>query len=221
MLSKLSMRTCNTTVTTPTGVFTYFGDEVTYCQAKFNCSKIGQILAPITNIRDVDALHSVIDNTNPDCEFHYAIYDYHIGLDIGICDGKQYRMFTNNVIWNETEHGKLYKWRHGSDKKDASYAKFLSHHKTMFVISDPRRNQRSRYICLKPNLTSSVAEALTDKEVANHQNINAFYVCGAVMVALVGGMLLMKVRKETCKVLKLEKEIESLKYNMKICTEKF
>ena len=98
---------------------------------------------------------------------------------------------------------------------------FFSHSRKLLVISDPKKNRRNRYICLKQNSTSSSAEALIDKEVANHQNINAFYVCGAVMVALVGGMLLMKVRKETCKVLKLEKEIESLKYNMKICTEKF
>ena len=198
------MPKCDTTVTTPTGVFTYFGDEVTYCQAKYNCATIGQILAPITKLSDIEALQSIADNDNPDCDFHYGIYSYHIGLDVSICGGKQYRLFTNNVVWNETEHGKLYKWRHGSDKKDSSYARLISHHKTLFVIPDPRKHRITRYICLKPNSTSSVAEPLFEKDVANHQRFNAIYVCGAVMVALVVVMLLMKVQK-------LKKELESLR----------
>ena len=199
------MPTCNTTVTTPTGVFTYFDEEVTYCQAKLNCLKIGQILAPITSLNDVDALHSVIDKYNPECKFHYGAFHYHIGLDISRCDGKQYRMFTNNVVWNETEHGQLYLWRRNSKTKDTSYARFFSHSRNLFVISDPTKKRRARYICLKPNSTNSaVAEPLFEKDVANHQRFNAVYVCGAVLVALVVVMLLMKVRK-------LKKEIESFR----------
>ena len=53
------MPTCNATVTTPTGVFTYFSKKVTLCKAKAKCAKIGQILAPVLNFRDLDALKSI------------------------------------------------------------------------------------------------------------------------------------------------------------------
>ena len=76
------------------------------------------------------------------------------------------------IVWNETEHEKLYLWRRDSKTKDTSYATFFSHSRKLFVISDPRKNRRKRYICFKPNSTRSVAEPLIEKEVANHQNIN-------------------------------------------------
>ena len=78
---------CNTTVTTPTGVFTYYKDEVTYCEAKERCAEKGEVLAPLTNYDDVDALRGVADYENPNCLFHYGEYDYdyHIGLDISKC----------------------------------------------------------------------------------------------------------------------------------------
>ena len=215
------MPKCDTTVTTPTGVFTYFSEEVSYCQAKYNCAEIGQILAPITKLSDIEALQSVADVYNPDCDFHSDIYSYHIGLDISICGRNQYRLFTNNVVSNETEHGSLYNWRHGSEKKDTSYALFNPHHTKLYVISDRRRIRRIRYICLKPNSTNSVAETLTDSNVADHQNSNAFYVCGALMVALVGVMLLVKIRNEKNEVYKLKKKNESLQKKMNICTAKF
>ena len=34
------MASCNTTVTTPTGVFTYFLKKMTVCEAKAECAKI-------------------------------------------------------------------------------------------------------------------------------------------------------------------------------------
>ena len=71
------MPTCNTTVTTPTGYFTYFDEEVTHFQAKLNYIKIRQLLAPITSLSDVDALHTVIDKYNPECKFNYwSCYKY-------------------------------------------------------------------------------------------------------------------------------------------------
>ena len=81
------MPSCNTTVTTPTGVFTYHKDEVTYCEAKERCAEKGEVLAPLTNYDDVDALRGVADYENPNCPFHHGAnghgaYDYHIGLDI-------------------------------------------------------------------------------------------------------------------------------------------
>ena len=76
------MPSCNTTVTTPTGIFTYYKDEVTYCEAKERCAEKGEVLAPLTNYEDVDALRGVADFQNPNCPFHHGAYDYYIGLDI-------------------------------------------------------------------------------------------------------------------------------------------
>ena len=77
------MPTCNTTVTTPTGVFTYFSKKVTVCEAKAECAKIGQIIAPVLNFRDLDALRSIADYDNQDCKFHRGdIYAYYIELQL-------------------------------------------------------------------------------------------------------------------------------------------
>ena len=82
------MPTCDTSVTTPTGVFTYIDKEVTKCEAKTECLQRGEILAPITNVADFTALKTIADTLNPDCKFHYGLIDYHIRLDINICGGR-------------------------------------------------------------------------------------------------------------------------------------
>ena len=60
------------------------------------------------------------------------MYSYHTGLDVDMCDGEITRLFTNNVVWNDTEHGKLYKWV-GSKKKDVNMAMFAPFSDRMYI----------------------------------------------------------------------------------------
>ena len=101
---------CTTEVTTPTGRFTFYFQEMSYCEAKKFCAEKNEILAPITNQNDFDVLKkAVIDGNHPGCPFYNFDPEYLIGLDITPCGkGKQDRVFTNGEVWNEAVHGKLY-----------------------------------------------------------------------------------------------------------------
>ena len=156
------MYTCKTSVTTPTGEFTYFKDEVTYHQAKVECVKKNQILAPVTNKRDYDALLSITGSKDAPCEFYQQEIKYHIGLDINIDpNGFETRLFTNNKNWNDTEHGTLYV-EHGfkpNRKKNMNFAVIAPYvkeeiDKVMFVVKDSIAKKR-RFICLKPSSQST------------------------------------------------------------------
>ena len=177
------MPTCNATVTTPTGVSTYFSKKVTLCEAKARCAKIRQILAPVLNFRDLDALRSIADYDNPDCKFHSKdIYSYHIGLDIDTCGKKNFMLFSNNVVFDEKEHGKLYKWVDKNSKKRV-IASFLPDFRNLFITEYDRWNRKKRYICLKQNSTSSNAAPLVEKESTNGLSFNVLILVGALMVA--------------------------------------
>ena len=207
------MRTCNTTVTTPTGVFTYYDAEVTYCQAKVECARRGQILAPVTNRGDLDALLSVANDKDPNCKFHYGYIDYFIGLDVSICGGEQTRLFTNNQQWNETEHGQLYKWV-GSETKDVNVAVYNPYFRKLFIAKSlyKHKGHKFRFICLKPNSTSLLnsepLSALRVEELGSYSNLSVF-----LMVALLGVVLFLFIakKKKENENSDLKKEIELLK----------
>ena len=216
------MPVCATSVTTPTGVFTYFDKEITVCEAKIECANRGQILAPVTNWDDLDALRSIGQNKDPSCKFHRPnrndlIARYHVGLDVTICGNKQYRLFTNNVVWNKTEHRNLYKFV-GEKDLDINIASYSPRYRKVFIINGNRKKDfKQRFICLKPNATSSyVAEPLIEKDVVYHPSSNVLYACAAFIVALVGGVLMLNLKKKRqsgndVEVKKLKKEIECLK----------
>ena len=73
---------CSNKVTTASGTFTAYNDLMTHCRAKKFCKEKGQILAPVTNQKDVDALKKMLDHS---CPMHYGVYNYHIGLDVNQC----------------------------------------------------------------------------------------------------------------------------------------
>jgi len=201
------MSNCSTSVETPTGVFTFFEKPLTYCQAKVECASQGQILAPLTNAEDVKALRSlIVDIDNADCKFHNGMYDYHIGLDVNICDGVQTRLFTNNVVWNETEHGKLYRWV-GSKTKDINVAAFSSYiTETLFIIEDTKRDRSRRFICLKPSSKAAACPSSLSAENSLQSNSLSF-LCGAVVMAVIGSVFMLSVKKKRMIEGKLRNEI--------------
>ena len=58
---------CKTEVTTKSGRFTFYNEQVRGCQAKLKCLERGEILAPITNKEDLDAITGIM---NWDCDFY-------------------------------------------------------------------------------------------------------------------------------------------------------
>ena len=58
---------CKTEVTTKSGRFTFYNESVPRCQAKLKCLERGEILAPITNQEDLDAIRGIM---NWECEFY-------------------------------------------------------------------------------------------------------------------------------------------------------
>ena len=74
---------CTTQVTTQTGRFTFYFKKMSICEAKKFCAEKNEILAPITNRNDFDAVKKIIKAGNhPGCQFYDFDSDYLIGLDI-------------------------------------------------------------------------------------------------------------------------------------------
>ena len=221
--------TCGTSITTPTGTFTYYKKEVLACEAKVECAKRGQILAPITNAYDRDALRSIAKLQDRSCKFHLGFRQYHIGLDIKKCGDKIIRLFTNNVVYNKTLHGDLYRWL-GNKSEDVNIATYTPYYEKLFVIED--RGFKERFICLKPNTTNistetfvennrsinsssylinSTAEPIFGRDFGYNLRSNVLFVCFAVAF---GGVMLIvssKMKSNNKEMMKLKNENDSLK----------
>ena len=185
------MSSCERSVTTETGTFYFRNEELTRCQAKEACKRDGQILAPVTNSRDLEALNGVAESYNWSCGIR--VHEYYIGLDIEICGGVQTRLFTNDVLYKKCDHDHLFEW-HGHPTKNINQAVYFPALKKMFIGKSLTGKVKNRFICLKQNSTSArSAQPLTEE--AHHQNFDLFLLAGAVMVALVSIVLMLKFKK--------------------------
>ena len=206
--------TCGTSVTTPTGTFTYFKTPVTACQAKIECANRGQILAPITNQHDLNALRSIAKLEDPSCKFHYGgLYQYHIGLEVNRCRNRLHRLFSNNVVYNKTLHGNLYRWV-GNKSEAVNRGSYSPYYKKLFIVRDFGLKQR--FICLKPNANNASAEPIIKKEIVYNTSSVLLLACAAFMGAFVVGVVLMVSSKKKEKVkndeiVKLKSENDLLK----------
>ena len=151
---------CATEVTTPTGKFTFYGEIVSVCEAKKVCAEKGEILAPITNRADFEALLRVTQTGNhPSCPFHHGFFLYSIGLDVTPCGkGKQDRVFTNGVVWNNTVHGQLYSDYMNSWKSPCVMAQLATINPKPALVTFGRlcNPTYQRFICLKEAAPSNV-----------------------------------------------------------------
>ena len=146
------MVNCVKQVTTPSGVFTFFEEEVLKCDARKRCAEKGQILAPILSTEDAQALlRATVESS---CEFHSHLDPYHIGLDIlkTKCGKKEEKIFTNGVVFDEAIHGKVYREldRHWLDCRHAGFYGLGNPPENPLVITTYDCDEKLRYICLKP-----------------------------------------------------------------------
>ena len=159
-----TIMSCATEVTTPTGKFTFYGEDVSVCEAKKVCAAKGEILAPITNMDDQKALYRVTQEGNhPECPFHYGHFKlYSIGLDVTPCGkGRQDRVFTNGVVWNDTVHGKLYTDYMDSRESPCVMAQLVTISPKPAVVTFGKlcRPTNQRFICLKAAAPSDVVSS--------------------------------------------------------------
>ena len=212
-------KTCPTSVTTKTGTFTFHAQKVTSCQAEKFCRGLGQILAPITNVEDHEALQKVADQRCGIFEKpNDQITSYHVGLNNVFCGNEVYRVFPNGVAWNETLHGKMY-WI-TKDKGtcfSTLYTPLGGIEGSISVLA--RRKDCSdwkfRFICLHPaskecncavnNVDSGANEHVKSEAVfAVNRNVNILWqVVGFCVLALICFLLfVIRTLKNKCKFLK-------------------
>ena len=187
------MSSCEKSVTTATGVFTFRNKLLTKCQAKEACAKDGQILAAVTNSRNLEALNGLAESYRYTCGI--SANSYHIGLDIEKCGGVETRLFTNNVLYDKSEHDSLYEW-HGDPNKNINVAIYYPAFKKMYIVKSSHGRGKRKFVCLKPNSTSGHSARLLSEE-GNRHNFSLLIATVAVMVALVSIVLVLKFKKES------------------------
>ena len=67
--------------------------------------------------------------------------EYHIGLDIDVCESEHTRLLSN--VWNEARHGKLYE-EVGSETRDISWVLPAQREN----VAGYNKGNKMRYICL-------------------------------------------------------------------------
>ena len=188
---------CTTEVITSTGKFTFYSETMSVCEAKKFCGKKGEILAPITNKNDFDELYKVTQMGNhPGCPFHYGPYIYYsIGLDVTSCGGKgkQDRVFTNGVVWNNTVHGQLY-----TDIRDSWNRPCV--HALMYNNADKPTvepygtfcyQHRYRFLCLKeadPSVLVASESCGSTSEAVKSDYYEHFFTAGFICSLVVSGV---------------------------------
>ena len=150
---------CAAEVFTPTGRFTFYKERMSVCEAKKFCAEKGEILAPVTNEADYEALLTAAHEGNhPSCPIHYGdLLLYSLGLDITPCgEGKQERIFTNGVVWNDAVHGKLYH-DYAGKTSNCAFAQLdtMNDRPGVYDYYDHCHQTTQRYICLKEAVPSN------------------------------------------------------------------
>ena len=141
---------CKSQVTTKSGTFTFHDQLLSYCKAKKFCASEGEILAPITNKENLEALKKV---TRQSC-FKGKTMRWNTGLDIEVCNGVEVKkVFTNGVNWNEKLHGPLYEetyYAHLTNMRNAIFRGPTVADKVDIMGDMSCRGRVETFICLKP-----------------------------------------------------------------------
>ena len=162
---------CINSVTTNTGTFTFHKESLTRCEAENRCLKRGEILAPVTNKEDADALVKLFESNvgKQDCTFATPYgWSYWLGLDITYSGNRQDKVFSNGVSWNDKVHGKIYndylKKKHTGCPMVVFQTWFpLGAFNIVTESSSCRVRKIARYVCFKPKDNNS-AEHITADE---------------------------------------------------------
>ena len=210
--------TCLNSVTTSTGKFTLYADRVTRCQAKKRCKEKGQILAPIKNKSDLNAIKKLQkNNDSAKCvySFNYQLRMYHIGLDVKNVGGTLLREFTDGTKWDDCEMKDLYMEFNDHGCPHAIYMNIDGAELSIEPLNDECNSKTAlaSYICLEPagkkevaSSTNLVQESSGGFSLTSAIGGTAFM---AVCVFATIGWVRMKIRRCEEKMKKMEEIIES------------
>ena len=187
--------------TTSSGTFTVVNKEMTRCEAKKYCREKGQILAPVTNQEDKDAIMKLIGAKH--CKVDRGNMFYHIGLDVTPCGETQERIFSNGVFYDRSVHGKLYDDM--SPPSEICPDAYLDYEDSNpFTIGSlPRCHpQRHKFICLEQS-TSNASPITREKTKSVQLAAETCAVLGVLVCAVVGVLAF-----STAKFYKRTKDLE-------------
>lgn len=194
---------CSNKVTTSSGTFTAYNNEMTRCEAKKFCQKKGHILAPITSQVDKDAVLKMLDQN---CPQHKGNFYYHTGLDLTYCGKKQERIFTNGVKYDEGTHGTLYTggYKHDSKCPLAYMASILD--RSLLIAAKPNcYPQNLRVVCL--DQSTAVASPVVQEKPGYYKVSSAQALVAVGGFCAVFGCLVLAIGKNK----QLKKELNELK----------
>ena len=223
--------TCENTVRTKSGVFTFHAASVTKCEAENRCLKMGQILAPVTNRKDANKLLKLFAKNNSTCQYSqspvFAWRQYWLGLDVTQTRAKQEKVFSNGEKWVERKHGKIYKDL-VAEYTDDGYTDDGYCPEVTFEPSDENYpfaitnglcgSKKSGYICLKPHgkelacSEKSVASGKASAEAVVQKNDGVFVPFGSAVFAV--SMLALCVCVAVRRQQRLKKENDILKLKL-------
>ena len=205
------MSKCTTQVTTSTGVFTFHDELVLKGEARRKCKEKGELLAPVTNYEDSQALLKAFDPDN--CAFHRYYGFYHIGLDLYSYKNELVKVFPNEVVWNDTIHGPLYYdhteeyykfWGEYSKCPMALLSIKVNKGKKPLIIQTGNTicDYKRRYVCLKPASNCGSASASVKESNAASGQVSLVALGGMIgfSVAFLIGLIMYRFKKRSMAV---------------------
>ena len=166
----------------PSGTFTaYYNGNVNRSAAHHECAKHGQILAPITEKEDFDAIIKVLSAENEEniLTGRHA-WQYMVGLEVALDNSN--KVFTNGVAFDQKKHGAFY--------NDDDYNE-LTHGKCPLALLYPRNPTSIEvkntyceiimhcYICFKPKGSyCSSSDALVSESKVKTVDVRSIFFAG-------------------------------------------
>ena len=173
----------------PSGTFTvHYKERQNFTAAQKECAKNGQILAPITEKEDFDAIFEVVTAENEENLITGRDWtQYMVGLEVAYDNSK--KVFMNGVKFDEKKHGSFY--------KDDQYNRLEDGRCPLALLStwDPTsitventwcETEFFDYICFEPkNKPCASAEAVVSETGFKNYDVKILFLAGTGAFALI------------------------------------
>ena len=165
----------------PSGTFTaYYNGNVNRSAAHQECAKHGQILAPITEKEDFDAIVAVLSAENEENILTGRDWwQYLVGLEVAY--DNSHKIFTNGVEFDEEKHGSWYENdKHNKLEGNCPLALLWPGNPTSILIRNTWCEVVEKmYICFKPkNRPCASSDSVVGKINVGNTEVKSFTYAG-------------------------------------------